>query len=212
MTFLTAALLLSAVASPAGGFVPSGDEFKCGLRPGGDPGMPEVVILLDHEVYDGEPDDLMALADDIAYLEVVCWRWIELNYGVKVRSGGSYVLTKGWIEQTRKDRIGALEALVAAQDRHRERTGEFAARIEELADFGALSDYGLPSFLVIDLSRTGEGWQAWLEPKSDWSTGNHEPVDPVYRCVAFVGEVPAKLAKIWRGKEQGPEARKPECF
>ena len=77
MTFLTAALLLSAVASPAGGFVPSSDEFKCGLRPGGDPGMPEVVILLDHEVYDGEPDDLMALADDIAYLEVVCWRWIR---------------------------------------------------------------------------------------------------------------------------------------
>ena len=212
MDFLTTALLISALASPAGGFAPSTGELKRGTRPGGDPGMPNSVVLLDHEVYDGDVNDLMAMSDDIASVHVVCWRWVELNYGVKVRGGGSYVLTKRWIEQTRKDRIAALEALVAAQDRHRERTGEYAARIEELADFGALPDHGLPYFLVLDLSKTSDGWQARLEPKKDWSEGNHEPVDPVYRCFAFAGEVPAKWERMRRDGEPGPVERKPECF
>lgn len=211
MNFLTTAFLISPL-TPAGGFAPSTDELKCGSRPGGDPDMPNSVVLLDHEVYDGDVNDLIRRSDDIAFLEVVCWRWIELNYGVKVRGGGSYVLTKGWIEQTREDRIAALEALVAAQDRHRERTGEYAARFEELADFGALSDYGLPYFLVLNLSRTDDGWQARLEPKKDWSEGNHEPMDPVYRCFAFAGEVPAKWEKMRRDGGSGPAERKPGCY
>ena len=212
MSFLTTAFLISALASPAGGFAPSPDELKCGARAGGGPGMPDAVVLLDHEVYDGDVNELVRKGDEIASVEVVCWRWIELNYGVKVRVGGSHVLTKGWIEQTRKERIAALEALVAAQDRHRERTGEYAARIEELTDFGALSDHGLPYYLVLNLSRTGDGWQARLEPKKDWSVGNHEPLSPTYRCFAFAGEVPANWERMRRDGKPGPGERKPECF
>lgn len=211
-SLLTTMFLASALAAPAGGFAPSPDEFKCGARPGGDPGMPNSVVLLDHEVYDGDVNELVRRSDEIASVEIVCWRWIELNYGVKVRGGGSHVLTKGWIEQTRKDRIAALEALVAAQDRHRERTGQYAGRIEELADFGALSDYGLPYYLVLNLSGTGDGWQARLEPKEDWSVGNHVPMSPIYRCFAFAGKVPAKWEKMRRDGEPGPAERKPECF
>jgi len=216
MDFLTTALLLSALASPAGGFAPSTDDLKCGARPGGDPGMPDAVILLDHELLEADLEDgriqISSLPDDIHSLYIVCWRWIELNYGVKVRSGGSYILTKGWIEQTRKDRIAALEALVAAQDRHRERIGEYAARVEDLADFGALSDYGLPYYLVLDLSRTDDGWQVRLEPKKDWSEGNHEPIRAIYRCFAYAGTVPAKWEKMRSDGGPGPVERKPECY
>lgn len=211
LNFLTTAFLVSALF-PAGGFAPSTDEFKCGVREGGDPDMPNSVVLLDHEVYDGDVNDLMAMSDDFASVYVVCWRWVELNYGVRVRGGGSYVLTKGWIEQTRQDRIAALEALAAAQDRHREHTGEYAARIEELADFGALSDYGLPYYLVLNLNRTADGWQARLEPKKDWSVGNHEPIRTIYRCFAYAGEIPAKWEKMRRDGEPGPRERKPECY
>ena len=216
MSFLTTAFLISALSFPAGGFAPSTDELKCGARAGGDPGMPDAVILLDHELVEGDREDarfqITSLAEDIHSVYVVCWRWIELNYGVKVRVGGSYVLTKGWIEQTRKDRIAALEALVAAQDRHRERTGQYAARIEELADFGALSDHGLPSYLVLNLSRTGDGWQARLEPKEDWSEGNHEPIHTIYRCFAYAGTVPAKWEEMRSDGGPGPVERKPECY
>lgn len=215
-SFLTTALLMSALLSPAGGFAPSTDELKCGARAGGDPGMPDAVILLDHELFEGDGEDarveITSLADDIHSVYVVCWRWIELNYGVKVRVGGSYVLTKGWIEQTRKDRIAALDALVAAQDRHRERTGEYAARVEDLADFGALADYGLPNYLVLNLSRTGDAWQARLEPRKDWSEGNHEPMRTIYRCFAYAGTVPAKWEKMRSDGGPGPEERKPECY
>ena len=216
MSFLTTAFLISALVSPAGGFAPSTDELKCGVRPGGDPGMPVAVVLLDHEVLEGDGEDgriqISSLPDDIYSVYVVCWRWIELNYGVKVRSGGSYVLTKGWVEQTRKDRIAALEALVAAQDRHRERTGEYAARVEELTDFGALSDHGLPYYLVLNLSRTDDGWQARLDPKKDWSEGNHEPIRAIYRCFAYAGTVPSKWEKMRSDGGPGPVARKPECY
>ena len=211
MTFLTTAFLISAL-SPASGFAPSTDELKCPARAGGDPDMPNAVVLLDHEVYDGDVNDLMAMSDDIASVNVVCWRWVELNYGVKVRGGGSYVLTNGWIEQTRRDRTAALEALVAAQDRYRERTGEYAARIEELADFGALSDHSLPYYLVLNMSTTADGWQARLEPKKDWSVGNHEPIHTIYRCFAFAGEMPARWEKMRRDGGPGPVERKPECY
>lgn len=210
MDFLTTAFLISALTS-TGGFAPSTDELKCGARPGGDPDMPAAIVLLDHEVYDGDVNDLMAMSDDIASVYVVCWRWIELNYGVKVRGGGSYVLTKGWIEQTREDRIAALEALVAAQDRYREQTGEYAVRVEDLPDFGDLSDYGLPDHLQLDLTTTSSGWEARLEPEKGWTTGYRAP-SPLYRCFAFAGEVPEGWESMRRDGQPGPTERKPECY
>lgn len=214
--FLTTMFLVSAFTSPAGGFALSGDELKCQPR-GGALDMPEVVVLLDHEVLEGDLEDarvrLTSLRDDIARMEIVCWGWVETNYGVKVSHGATFVLTKGWIEQTRTDRITALEALVSAQDRHRELTGEYAARIEDLPDFGVLSDHGLPDHLQLDLSRTGGGWQARLEPEKDWLTGVRAPApEAAYRCFAYAGEVPEGWTKMRRDGQPGPVERKPECF
>ena len=206
--------LVSAVASPAGGIALPGDELKCQRR-GGAPDMPDVVVILDHKLLEGDRDkarvELTSLGDDIARVEIVCWRWVEANYGIKVSHGASFVLTKGWIEQTRIDRITALEGLVSAQDRHRELTGEYAARVEDLPDFGALSDYGLPGYLQLNLSTTGSGWQVRLEPKKDWLTGVRAP-EAAYRCFAFAGEVPEGWAEMRRDGQPGPAERKPECF
>ena len=122
MSFLTTKLLLSALASPADGFAPSTAELKCGARHGGDPDMRDAVILLDHEVLEGGPED---------------------------------------------------------------------ARF---------------------LSTTADGWQARLEPKEDWSEGNHEPMRAIYRCFAHAGEVPAGWEKMRRDGGPGPVERKPECY
>jgi len=105
------------------------------------------------------------------------------------RRAGVFILTKEWLEQTRQDRVGALEALVSAQDRHWEMTGGYAARIEDLPDFGALSDYDLPDHLQLDLSRTSGGWQARLEPEEEWLTGYRGP-GAAYHCFAFAGARP----------------------
>ena len=214
-SLFTTMFLMSVAAPPAGGFALPGDELKCQAR-GGGPNMPVAVVLLDHKVLEGDRENarvqLTSLGDDIALVEVVCWRWVEARYGIKVRSGATYVLTKGWIEQTRKDRIAALEALVSAQDRHLELTGEYAARVEDLPDFGALSDYGLPDHLQLDLSRTGSGWKARLEPVEGWATDAYTNLEPVYRCFAFAGEAPEGWAEMLRDGQPGPSERKPECF
>lgn len=214
-SLLTTLFLASAVTAPAGGFALPGDEFKCQAR-GGGPEMPDAVVLLDHKVLDGDRENariqVTSLGDDIALVQIVCWRWVEAHYGIKVRQGATYVLTKGWIEQTRKDRIAALEALVSAQDRHRELTGEYAVRVEDLPDFGVLSDYGLPDHLQLDLSRTGSGWNARLEPVKGWTTDAHAPIGPVYHCFAFAGEVPEGWEEMRRQDQPGPSERKPECF
>ncbi len=213
-SLFTTMFLVSAVASPAGGFALPGDELKCQAR-GGAGDMPDAIVLLDHKVLEGDREDariqITELNDDIASLQIVCWRWVEAQYGIKVRLGATYVLTKGWIEQTRKDRIAALEALVSAQDRHRELTGQYAARVEDLPDFGALSDYGLPDHLQIDLSMTGSGWKARLEPVEGWATDAHANLGPVYRCFAYAGEAPEGWEML-RDGQPGPAERKPECF
>ena len=214
-SLFTTMFLASAVTSPAGGFALPGDELKCQAR-GGAPDMPDAVVLLDHKVLEGDREDarieITSLGDDIAVVQVVCWRWVEAQYGIKVRQGATYVLTKGWIEQTRKDRIAALEALVSAQDRHRELTGKYAARVEDMPDFGALSDYGLPDHLQLDLSRTNGGWKVRLEPEEGWSTGAHADIKPAYRCFAFAGEAPPGWEEMRLGGQPGPAERKPECF
>ena len=214
-SLFTTMFLMSVAVSPAGGFALPGDELKCQAR-GGGPNMPVAVVLLDHKVLEGDREDarvrIISLGDDIALVEVVCWRWVEARYGIKVRSGATYVLTKGWIEQTRNDRIAALEALVAAQDRHRELTGEYVARVEDLPDFGALSDYGLPDHLQLDLSRTGSGWKARLEPEKGWATDAHADLKPAWSCFAFAGEAPPGWESMRRGGQPGPAERKPECF
>ena len=213
---LTTMFLVTAFASFAGGSAPHDADFKCPARPGGDPDMMETVLLVDLEMIEGDTLHLReqhnALkSNEMGLWEIVCWEWVEANYGVKVRYGGVFILTRKWLERTRRDRVAALEALVSAQDRHWEMTGEYAARVEDLSDFGALSDYGLPVHLQLDLSTTGGGWQARLEPEEAWFTSYRNP-GPAYRCFAFAGEVPAGWESVGRDGQPGPREREPECF
>lgn len=212
----TTMFLVTAIASSAGGSAPYDAAFKCPARPGDDPDMMEWVLLVDLEMLEGDTlqlgEQLKALrSKEMGLWEIVCWEWVEANYGVEVRWGGVFILTKKWLEQTRQDRVAALEALVSAQDRHWEMTGGYAARVEDLPDFGALSDYGLPDHLQLDLSRTSGGWQARLEPEEAWFTGYRTP-GSAYRCFAFAGEVPAGWESVGRDGQPGPGERKPECF
>ena len=213
-SLLTTMFLVAAVVSPAGGPVPYDADLKCAARVGGDPDMPETVTILDHELLKGNPESHREQinAMQIAWTVIACWEWLEAHYGVKVRRGGAFILTKEWLEQTRRNRVAALEAVVSAQDRHREMTGEYAARVEDLADFGVLSDHGLPDYLQLDLRRTSGGWQARLEPEEDWFRPGPNPVGALYRCFAFAGEVPAGWEAMRRDGQPGPREREPECF
>lgn len=211
-SFLSTMLFIFAVASPTGGLSFHDTDFKCSTRPGADPDMQDVVAILDHVMLEGDMEDNAELFGwpEIDRAEFVCWRWLEAYYGVKVRRAGIFLLTKEWLEKTRQDRVAALEALVSAQDRHREMTGKYAARIEDLPDLGALSDYGLPDHLQFDLARTSGGWQARLEPEKDWWLAGI--LGAAYHCFAFVGEVPAGWESMRRDGQPGPGEREPECF
>lgn len=218
--FLATVLFMSAVAPPTSGLVPHDADFKCGARPGANPDMLDWVAVLDLDVLEGDLEDngerLTPLLDKIALFEFVCWRWLEANYGVRVRSGGVFILTEEWLEQTRQGRVAALEALVSAQDRHRAMTGEYAARIEDLPDFGGLSDYGLPGHLQLDMGRASGGWHALMEPKEDWfrlASGRAlRGPGAAYRCFAFTGPVPAEWKSTRRDGQPEFREREPECF
>ena len=100
------------------------------------------------------------------------------------------MLTQEGSERHEQGQIGALEAIVAAQDRHREEQGRYAPSVEELAGFGGLSVHGLPSYFGLELAVTGEGWAArvgmtegWMGKASDTRTALQErqPVCPQSR-------------------------------
>ena len=219
--FAAALFIVSLGFFPAVVVERSPEVLKCPSR-GGPPEMPASIILLDNEVFDGKPEDLawgpggtgVKLNNPVAIhsLEVVCWRWVEANYGIRVRSGASYTLTRVWVERTRRDRIALLEAVVASQDRHRELTGEYAASVADLPGFGAFSDYGLPGHLQLDLTRTADGWAARLVAKKSWTSGPFTQMSPVYDCRAYAGKVPAGWEATWADAEVTPEPRTPFCF
>ena len=217
MSKLVAGLLLSFLAvAPTGVFDRPSDGLKCPRRGWVGEDMPHSIVLLDHEVHDGEPEEFTEwfrnASGRIYSLEIVCWRWVEENYGIQVQAGASHILSKEWVERTRKDRIAALDALVAAQDRHLERTGEYAGSVQDLTGFGALSDYGLPAHLLVDLGATGGAWTARLTAKESWLRGTYTRMKPQYDCFAFAGEPPVEWEAI--AAEEGVELaeRKPVCF
>ena len=217
---VAALLLLLVGAAPASVFDRPTDASKCPLRGWGGADMPESVLLLDHEVMEVEEfEDFRDFRDwfkdrnrQIYSMEIVCWRWVEENYGIRVQAGASHVLTKEWVEQTRQDRIAALEALAAAQDRHLEQTGDYAADVEDLPGFGALSEYGLPPHLLVDLSAAGGGWTARLTAKESWLSGPYTRMKPQYDCFAFAGEAPAEWEAIAAEEQAALAERKPVCF
>ena len=173
--------------------------------------MPETVVLLDDEVFEGETTDLRDLEHDIHSLEVVCWSWVEEHFGIQVRSSGVYVLTRGWAEHNRKSRIEALGALIAAQDRHRESRGEYADRLEELPDFGLLSDYGLAPYFQLDLRNTESGWEARVGTTESWRAG-FDDREPGITCYAFSGATPAEWEASRPVEQPALSERQPVCF
>ena len=213
----TTMLLVAAVASHTGGPASYDAELKCTARPEADD-MPGWVVLLDLELLEGElEDNRERLRERLASLEIAvqtfaCWAWLEAHYGAEVRNGAVFILTEEWLERTRQDRVAALEALVSAQDRHWEMTGEYAARVEDLPDFGVLSDYGLPDHLQLELSGTSGGWQARLEAAEDWFRPQPNTVEALYHCFAFAGDVPVGWEAMRRDGQPGPGEREPACF
>ena len=173
--------------------------------------MPETVVLLDDEVFEGETTDLRDLEHDIHSLEVVCWSWVEEHFGIQVRNSGVYVLTRGRAEHNRKTRIEALEALIAAQDRHRASRGEYADRLEKLPDFGLLSDYGLAPYFQLDLRNTESGWAARVGTTESWRAG-FDDREPVTTCYAFSGATPAEWEASRPVEQPALSERQPVCF
>ena len=214
--FVAALLLLFVGVVPAGVPVQPADSSKCPLRVGGDPDMLDFILLLDNEIADIDPEEFntwfRSRRVEIHTMNIVCWRWVEANYDIQVRSGASYTLTKAWVDRTRNDRMAALEAVVAAQDRHLEQTGEYTAMVENLPGFGTLADYGLPRHLLLDLAATGDGWTARLVATDTWTTSPYTRLSPLYDCFAFAGAAPPDWEELAAEEETVLAERTPVCF
>lgn len=168
-------------------------ELKCRGRGGSHADMPETVVILDDkvievEIPDFDMDDHALTTSDVSSFGFVCWRWIEEHYGFQVNSTGLYMVTVDWLERGRENRLAALGALIAEQDRHRERHGKYAHQVEELPGFGSLADYGLPTYFELDLNATDDGWRARVSASTDWSSGVEHGLPT--GCFAFAGAVP----------------------
>ena len=137
---------------------------------------------------------------------------MEANYDVRVRSGAVYTLTRAWVDRTRNDRMAALEAVVAAQDRHLEQTGGYTAVVEDLPGFGTLAEHGLPGHLLLDLATTDEGWTVRLVAKDSWTTSPYTHMSPLHDCFAFAGAAPAEWEELAAGEETVLAERTPVCF
>ena len=192
------ALLLPGVPDP------TADLLKCGARPGGSEGMPDAVMIIEEEVIGGDEVDrldwnTLVAEYEIESLEVVCWDWVELHYGAQVRLGASYIRTKEQVERERTNGIAALEGLIAAQDRYRERHGVYALNPEALTDF-TLFGYGLPVYFEVEFDAVAEGWAARLvAPMRTPRWGARPPT----ACRVFVGSAPEE----WRSEVMGPIPR-----
>ncbi len=140
-----------------------GEVFKCAPRAVGDSPPPDAVVMLDWEVLATPPSEWDPRAHDIAHQRIICWRWIERMLGIRVRHGVIHALTKAGLETLRGEGYAALEALVAAQDRHRTRHGAFAERLEDLAG------YGTPDFLEVRMIGAQDGWVARARAVFSWT-------------------------------------------
>ncbi|MCY4573528.1 MAG: hypothetical protein OXF01_12090 [Gemmatimonadetes bacterium] len=196
----------------------SAGEMKCTGRPGGGPEMLQWVVVLDDEVIEVSPEEFdlddygEARPTDIDIVAYVCWRWLDAHYGIQVSAGAVYALTREGSERHEQGQIGALEAIVAAQDRHWEEQGGYASSVGELAGFGGLSGHGLPSYFGLELVVTGEGWAARVGMTGGWD-GYPEPPEKglASACLVFVGTVP----EGWMGKAADTgtalQERQPVC-
>lgn len=205
-TFILAlpALLLPGVPAP------SPDLLKCSPRPDSAAGMPDAVVIIEEAVVEGDQRDWATLSaeHEIETAEIVCWKWVETHYGVQVKLGATYIRTKQQVERERTDGIAALEGLVAAQDRHRERHGTYALEAQALTDF-TLSGYGLPVFFEVEFDSVAEGWAARLVASTKMPGGlGFRP----NACRVFVGSAPTEWRSMRRdGQPLQIKERQPVC-
>ena len=176
--------------------------------------MPETVLIVDDEIFEGDESEWQHATRVAYWAQVVCWRWIERYFGIKVRVGGPYVVTRDWAERTRKSREATLEALIEAQDRHLESRGTYADALDDLSGFGALSDHGMPEYVQLDLIGTEGGWGARVGATRAWVSG-FRGLAPDIPCYAFVGTPP----EAWDKSKAIPaqdratlSERRPVCF
>ena len=212
-TLIATTLLASAGWLPLGTPAPAADVLKCGAR-GAAADMPDIAVILDDAVFVGEEAskfDRAYITENVpglSLVEVVCWNWVEKYYGAKVWQGGVLFYTKAYIERTRTNGTRALEALIAAQERHRDGHGEYAASVGELPGF-ALSDYDLPEYFELTLESGDGGWAARVGPSADWSMELR--YRPGFTCRAFAGPVPERWASARREGQPALRERQPVC-
>lgn len=216
-TFLSSSPLTPVSTAFSADEMPTGDALKCSSgRSGGDPDMREAVLIVDGEALPGELEELDPAtvgSYDLSSYELVCWQWIETYHGVQVRYAGYVAYTRGYVERIRTNGTRALEAVIAAQDRHMDDHGAYAGGVEELPDLG-LSDYGLPGFFELTLERTNGGWSARVGPTAGWLAeferrgSRYGPLDT---CRAFSGSAPEQLESAVGEGEPAPRERQPFC-
>ena len=171
MFVFVAAILLAASAAflssgppPPVGTTPSTDEMKCTPRGGGGPELPAWVAVLDDEVLEVHPEELdlddYGRESPVQFFDFVCWKWLEEHYDYRASYGAVYVLTEAGSASHETGQIAVLEAVVKAQDRHREQHGEYASVAAELTGLESLADYGVPSYFQLVLTVTADGWAA----------------------------------------------------
>ncbi|MCY4573529.1 MAG: hypothetical protein OXF01_12095 [Gemmatimonadetes bacterium] len=211
-TLMATTLLASAGWLPLGTPALTADVLKCGSRAAA-ADMPNVAVILDDAVFSVveasrvDPDFLMGIPG-LSLVEVVCWNWVEKYYGPRVRQGGVLLYTEDYVERTRTNGTRAIEALIAAQERHRDGHGEYAASVGELPGF-ALSDYDLPEYFELTLESGDGGWAARVGPAADWSQGLY--YRPGFTCRAFAGAVPERWASARREGQPALRERQPVC-
>ncbi|MYC87903.1 MAG: hypothetical protein F4X22_06665 [Gemmatimonadales bacterium] len=195
----------------AGGGAGPPSPLKCDPRVGGDSGMPETVVVIDHQPLDMDPSEWNHADHDIRWVEVVCWSWVEEYYGVQVRNGAIYVLTDEGLELTREGQIASLEALMAAQDRHLRTHAVYARSLDGLTGVGGPSDYNLPEYFQIHLEETADGWGARVEPTERWLAGFRGSV-LAPPCYVFVGTPPDDWDPIPAADRRALTERQPLCI
>ena len=148
---------------------------------------------------------------NLRWVEVVCWSWVEEQYGVRVRNGAIYVMTHDGLEQTRKSQTASLEAIAAAQDRHLQTHGTYVRTLKQLTGVGTASDYDLPKYFRLSLEGTTVGWAATVGPTESWLAGfGGSVLTPP--CYAFVGPPPDGWASIAAGDRRTLTEREPLCI
>ena len=200
-----------AASAGAGGVAGPPGPRKCAPRVGGNPDLPETVVIIDHQPLDVPPSEWNHTDHDIRWVEVVCWSWVEAYYGVQVRNGAIYVLTDEGLARTRQGQIARLEAIIAAQDRHLRTHAAYARTLRELTGVGVASDYDLPEYFQVDLEETAVGWAARVEPSERWLAGFRGSV-PAPSCYVFVGAPPDGWESIAADDRRAPAEREPVCI